>query len=117
KSCSCRFFVPVEIITRLPERIAGTRYASVFPVPVPASTIRCRRSVIACSTACAICSCPRRNSYAVCVRESKPPGPKKLWRNLLLAPSGQLPGPAEGGWEFEATEPQKKRHGRELQKK
>ena len=27
--------------TRLPERIAGTRYAKVLPVPVPASTIRC----------------------------------------------------------------------------
>ena len=41
KSCSCRFLVPVETTTRLPERIAGTRYASVLPVPVPASTIRC----------------------------------------------------------------------------
>ena len=42
KSCSCRFLVPVETTTRLPERIAGTRYASVFPVPVPASTMRWR---------------------------------------------------------------------------
>ena len=38
KSCSCRFLVPVEMITRLPLRMAGSRYASVLPVPVPAST-------------------------------------------------------------------------------
>jgi hypothetical protein len=25
KSCSCRFFVPVEMMTRLPERITGKR--------------------------------------------------------------------------------------------
>ena len=30
----------------------------------------------ACSTACAICSCPRRNSYAGCVCDSTPPGAK-----------------------------------------
>ena len=41
-SCSWRFFVPVEMTIRLPDRIAGMRYASVLPVPVPASTIRWR---------------------------------------------------------------------------
>ncbi len=39
----------------LPERMAGRRYASVLPVPVPASTMRCLRcSVKADSTASAI---------------------------------------------------------------
>ncbi len=37
KICSCRFLVPVEISTRWRLRMAGTRYASVLPVPVPAS--------------------------------------------------------------------------------
>ncbi len=45
KSCSCSDFVAVEITTRRPLRIAGIRYASVLPVPVPASTIRCRFSL------------------------------------------------------------------------
>jgi hypothetical protein len=35
---SWRVFVPVEITTFLPLSIAGSRYASVLPVPVPAST-------------------------------------------------------------------------------
>src|SRR5271166_4927839 len=67
------------MITRLPERITGNRYASVLPVPVPASTIRCRFSLSACSTASAICSCPRRNSYAGCDFASTPPGPKNWY--------------------------------------
>ena len=45
KSCSCSDFVAVEITTRRPLRIAGIKYASVLPVPVPASTIRCRFSL------------------------------------------------------------------------
>ena len=56
KSCSCRFLVPVETTMRLPERIAGTRYASVLPVPVPASTRSGRLSSSADSTASAISS-------------------------------------------------------------
>ncbi len=44
KSCSCSDFVAVEITTRRPLRIAGIKYASVLPVPVPASTIKCRFS-------------------------------------------------------------------------
>ncbi len=35
KSCSCSDFVAVEITTRRPLRIAGIRYARVFPVPGP----------------------------------------------------------------------------------
>ena len=62
KSCSWRFLVPVETTTRLPERIAGTKYASVLPVPVPASTIRCFLSASALSTASAMRSCPSRYS-------------------------------------------------------
>ena len=40
---------PVETTTRLPDCSAGTRYASVLPVPVPASTIsgRCVRRALA----------------------------------------------------------------------
>ena len=41
KSCSSRARVAVDTITLRPLRTAGTRYASVFPVPVPASTRRC----------------------------------------------------------------------------
>ena len=40
-SCSCSAIVPVEITTFLPERSAGTRYASDLPTPVPASTTVC----------------------------------------------------------------------------
>ena len=43
----------------LARRSAGTRYARVFPVPVPASTIRWRLSARAASTASAISTCPR----------------------------------------------------------
>src|SRR5271166_2219362 len=73
------------MITRLPERITGNRYASVLPVPVPASTIRCRFSLSACSTASAICSCPRRNSYAGCDFASTPPGPKNWYSEGMRA--------------------------------
>jgi hypothetical protein len=38
--CSWSVFVAVETITRRPDSTAGTRYASVFPVPVPASATR-----------------------------------------------------------------------------
>ena len=76
KSCSCRVFVPVEMITRCPVRRAGSRYASVLPVPVPASTIRCWRSFRARSTACAISSCPggthkAGSSATACLRARK----------------------------------------------
>src|SRR6202049_3630731 len=91
------------MITRFPERITGIKYASVLPVPVPASTIKCRFSSRACSTACAICNCPRRNSYAGCVRESTPPGAKNWWSDAAL-PSGVAGlAVAEGaGWELRA---------------
>src|ERR1700694_2771181 len=79
KSCSCRFFVPVETTIRLPERMAGTKYASVFPVPVPASTSRCFRSASADSIASAISDWPWRNSNCGCHWESGPLREKK-WR-------------------------------------
>src|ERR1035437_7997062 len=92
------------MITRFPERITGIRYASVFPVPVPASTIRCRFSSSACSTACAICSCPRRNSYAGCVRDRTPPGAKNWYREASLPLGAGRFGEAEGaGWELKGT--------------
>src|SRR5450631_2744094 len=84
-SCSCSVLVPVEMITRLPERITGSKYASVLPVPVPASTMRCRFSVSACSTASAICNWPRRNSYAGWLRASTPPGPKNWYSEGMRA--------------------------------
>src|SRR6202034_2484617 len=64
--------VPVETTTRLPDCSAGTRYARVFPVPVPASTIRWRLSASADSTASAISTCPARNSYLGCHLERVP---------------------------------------------
>src|SRR5262245_14979024 len=45
-------------------RIAGTRYAKLFPTPVPASTSSCRRRKSASETASAMSSC--------CGRDSKP---------------------------------------------
>ena len=61
-SCSCSAIVPVESTTFFPLRIAGTRYASDFPTPVPASTIVCMPSRMPRSTICAICTCPERGS-------------------------------------------------------
>ena len=40
-SCSWRAFVAVATTTRRPEESAGTRYARLLPVPVPASASRC----------------------------------------------------------------------------
>src|SRR5579864_2614445 len=51
--------------------------------------MRWRFSASACSTACAICNWPRRNSYAGWVRESSPPGPKN-WCSVERA--------VEAGW-------------------
>src|ERR1700733_13587442 len=91
------------MMTRLPERITGSKYASVFPVPVPASTIRCRFSSSACSTACAICNCPRRNSYAEWVRASTPPGAKNWYRDASLPLGAGLGVAGDTGWEPKAT--------------
>src|SRR5438067_9680800 len=56
--------------TLRPLRAAGTRYASVFPVPVPASTTRARPSARARSTCSAMASCDGRGSYVGKVRSS-----------------------------------------------
>ena len=57
---SCSVFVPVDTITLPPHSSAGTRYAKVFPVPVPASAISVPHDSIAAATASAISLCPRR---------------------------------------------------------
>src|SRR5258708_5901724 len=92
KSCSCRFLVPVETTIRLPDRMAGTRYARVFPVPVPASTSRCLRSASADSIASAISDWPWRYSNCGCHCDSGPLREKK-WRAvgaLAVGGMGQL---------------------------
>src|ERR1700722_15220230 len=43
-------------------RTAGTRYASDFPVPVPAWTARCSPVSMARCTACAMATCPGRSA-------------------------------------------------------
>ena len=57
-SCSCRLIVLVETTTRVlfwvANNAAGTRYAKLFPTPVPASTSRCSRLTSARATAIAI---------------------------------------------------------------
>jgi hypothetical protein len=55
-----------------PRKHGGIRYASVLPVPVPASQRSTRLSASARSTALAICSCPGLVSYAVSPRASGP---------------------------------------------
>ena len=86
KSCSCRFLVPVEITTRLPDRIAGTRYASVLPVPVPASTIRCFFSASAASTASAMCKLARRDIRSSdATRKAGPYGQRTGGRRVFRA--------------------------------
>ncbi|MBK6691509.1 MAG: hypothetical protein IPG50_04800 [Myxococcales bacterium] len=62
KICSSSACVAVEMTTFLPLKTAGTRYASVLPVPVPASTKSGALSASAASTARAIISWPGRSS-------------------------------------------------------
>src|ERR1700687_469972 len=84
--------------------MTGIRYARVLPVPVPASTIKCRFSCSASSTACAICSCPRRNSYAGCVRDKTPPGAKNWYNEASLPLAAERFAEVEdAGWELKAT--------------
>ena len=71
-SCSCSAIVPVEMTTFLPERSAGTRYASDLPTPVPASTIVCAFSRMPRSISCAICTWPGRASKPGSVRAIGP---------------------------------------------
>ncbi len=69
------------MITRLPERNDGTRYASVLPVPVPASTIRWRFSSSACFDGLRHLPVVRAGTRRQDVmRESRPPGAKKPCR-------------------------------------
>ena len=73
------------MMTNCPSRIAGKRYASVFPVPVPASTINDAFSSSASSTACAVrparAEIRRQNLF-----ESKPPGAKNSYSENPAAP-------------------------------
>src|SRR6266568_4482341 len=57
------------------KRIAGIRYASDLPTPVPASTARCSRFCNARATATAICCCCGRNSKFF-ARDRMPVGEK-----------------------------------------
>ena len=55
-------FVAVDTTTLRPESSAGTRYASVLPVPVPASQRSTPPASSVRSTACAIWTWPGRSS-------------------------------------------------------
>ncbi len=93
KICSCSARVAVETITFLPLRTAGTRYASVLPVPVPASTSRCFSSSSATSTAWAIASWPSRISQPGSARDRGESGPRTsfVWmRPSTMAEKGSL---------------------------
>src|ERR1700687_3400422 len=59
----------VELV---PNRARLGQFREFRAVPRPRGFLPCR----ARPTACAICNCPRRNSYAGCVFDSKPPGAK-----------------------------------------
>src|ERR1051326_1416302 len=85
KICSCRFFVPVETSTRSPFRMAGTRYASVLPVPVPASASSTPPRSNASATAAAISIWPARGSKSATAPVSGPPS-----ANAALAASTRL---------------------------
>ena len=65
-SCSCKLIVCVDTMafffSAMANRIAGMRYASDLPTPVPASTARCSRLCSARATATAISCCCGRNS-------------------------------------------------------
>ena len=68
----------VEITTRSllvsAQSAAGMRYARDFPVPVPASTIRCCPSLKAFATARSISTCCERCSKPSIFFENTPPG-------------------------------------------
>ena len=59
---SCNVLVPVLTTTLRPDSSAGTRYARVLPVPVPASTSRRSSPSIASAIRSAIASWPGRAS-------------------------------------------------------
>src|SRR6185436_6298736 len=61
-TCSCRFFVPVDTSTRWRLRMVGIRYASVLPVPVPASASSVPPLSTTEATALAMRRCPSRGS-------------------------------------------------------
>ena len=61
-ACTDLTLVPVDTTTRWPDSSAGSRSASVLPVPVPASTKSGRLSVIAAVTAVAMRRCSGRSS-------------------------------------------------------
>jgi hypothetical protein len=61
-SCSCSVRVAVETTTLSPLFAAGNKYASVLPVPVPASTTSARPRASADATWPAISSCAGRAS-------------------------------------------------------
>ncbi len=73
-SCCWRVRVPVETIVFRPERIAGTRYASVLPIPVAASATSTRGVSSASAHASAIRSCPGRDSNPGIARAIGPSG-------------------------------------------
>src|SRR4029453_1545427 len=76
KSWSCSVLVPVDTMTLPPYSSAGTRYANVLPVPVPASATSCVREAIARAIACDISSCCERKRNPGSARDSMPPSRK-----------------------------------------
>ncbi len=82
-SWSCSALVAVATTVLRPETIAGMRYASVLPVPVPACTKRCRCVSIASSTASAISRWPSRRS--------PPPGMAATTRSRSDSPGHLVP--------------------------
>ena len=83
--------MPVEMMMRCwfwrARRRAGSKYASVLPVPVPASTMRWRLSLKAFSMARAMSYWPGRCSKERVERERSPPGAKKSW-SVGISPVG-----------------------------
>src|SRR5665213_2342597 len=78
-SCSCKLIVCVETMAfffcATANKIAGIKYASDLPTPVPASTARCSRFCSARATATAISCCCGRNSKLLAL-ERMPLGEK-----------------------------------------
>src|SRR5580704_644659 len=86
-------------MTFRPLRTAGTRYASVLPVPVPASTNRWFSRSRAASTASAMASCPSRSSQYGTDSERGDPEPRTSRARITephhgTAASPPLPFPA-----------------------
>ncbi len=84
-SWSCSVRVPVETRIRRPDSSAGTRYANVLPVPVPASTTSWPRSAKARSTASAMRCWPARGRNPGNALASGPSASKSSSSEIIAA--------------------------------